>query len=292
MTKERSRIVVMLSDVHFPHHDQSAWEAVMEFIVEVQPYWVVLDGDLVDLAGLGVYEKKGDEPTALEELMVAIREINRLAAVCERVTFVVGNHENRWKRILGGVAPHILEGLEGLTLRDQFRAQGLSQRVEWFEESVSQPALRVGQFHIRHGHKQAGRFGGGVNIASTRLNKSLGVSEAVGHHHAAQHVARAGHGRVAQVIANPCLTQMHEYAGSDMVWLRGFTIFELFPSGKWAQPHLIVLSPRRRFAWAGRVYGQGKTRREDPKTHSASKPAASKPARARESEGAAPKARR
>lgn len=253
---KRSRVCALVSDVHFPHHDVAAWEAFMQWLEMEQPYWVILDGDLIDLAGFSRYDKDGTEPTAVEEFDVAVRELNRVAALCERVTFVTGNHEDRWRRVLSGVPPHILEGLDGLTLREQLRSRGLSSRVEWFEESPSTPALRVGQFRIRHGHKQAGRFGGGVNIASTRLNKSLGVSEIVGHHHAGQHVARAGHGRVAQVIANPCMSQMQSYAGSDTVWICGFTILELFPSAKWAQAHLIVMSPRRRFAWAGRMFGR------------------------------------
>lgn len=266
--REAARLCVLVSDVHFPHHDEAAWEALLQLLADLRPYWVILNGDLVDLAGFSRYDKDGSEPTAVEEFDVAVRELNRVAALAERVTFIVGNHEDRWRRVLSGVPPHILEGLSGLTLRDQLHSRGLSGRIEWFEESPATPSVRVGQFHIRHGHKQAGRFGGGVNIASTRLNKSLGVSEIVGHHHAGQHVARAGHGRVAQVIANPCMSQMQSYAGSDTVWICGFTILELFPSAKWAQPHLIVMSPRRRFAWAGKMYGlplRKRAEREAPK---------------------------
>lgn len=262
MTEHRSRLVVITSDVHFPHHHRGAWAAFCEWVAVNRPYRIILNGDMIDFAALSRYDKSGDEALPSEEIALAAREINALAAHCERVTFVVGNHEDRFRRLLSGVPPHVLEGLRGLTLREQMRAHGLSERVEWFEERAGAPQLEVAQFVIRHGHKQAGRFGGGVNPAINRLNKSLGVSEVIGHHHVAQHAVRAAHGRVAHAIANPCMESPQNYAGSDATWAMGFTVLEVFPGWTYATPHLVVMNSHGAFAWGGRVYGLEAARRE------------------------------
>lgn len=262
MTEHRSRLVVITSDVHFPHHHRGAWAAFCEWVAVNRPYRIILNGDMIDFAALSRYDKSGDETLPSDEIALAVREINAIARHCERITFVVGNHENRFRELLSGVPPHVLEGLRGLTLREQMRAHGLSDRVEWYEEKAGTPPLEVAQFIIRHGHKQAGRYGGGVNPATTRIGKSVGASEVIGHHHRAQHSTIAGNGRMAQVIANPCMESMQNYAGSDMTWLLGFTVLEVFPGWTYATPHLVVMDLRGAFAWGGRVYGLEAARRE------------------------------
>jgi predicted phosphodiesterase len=247
--------VAIVSDVHFPHHHTTAWAAFREWHSVVKPYWTIALGDWIDFAALSRYDKSGDEALPSVEIALAVRELNALAKEATRVTFAVGNHEARFRRMLSAIPANVLEGLKGLTLRDQMHAHGLNDRVQWYAEGVGVKPLTVGQFVLRHGDQQAGRFGGGVNPASNRLSKSLGPAEIFGHHHAAQHVARAAHGRTVDIVANPCLSGMHSYAGSDMVWPLGFTILEVFPGWQRATAHLVVMDERGAFAWNGRVYG-------------------------------------
>ncbi len=258
---KRAKVVAIVSDVHFPHHHTGAWAAFREWHAEARPYWTVCNGDMLDLGALSRHDKSGDEPLPAVEIETAVRELNAIAREAERVTFVVGNHEDRFKRLLSGVPPHVLERLRGLTLREQMVAAGLNPCVEWHEERAGGKQLEVAQFVIRHGHKQAGRFGGGINPATNRLGRSLGVSEVIGHHHVAQHAVRAAHGRVAHVIANPAMESMQNYAGSDATWPMGFTVLEVFPGWQYATPHLVVMDARGAFAWGGRVYGLDEARR-------------------------------
>lgn len=259
---DASQTVAIASDIHFPHHHTGAWAAFREWHSHKRPYWTILVGDVLDFGALSRFDKSGDEPLPSVEIKLAVREINALAKECTRLTFVEGNHEDRFKRLLSGVPPHVLEGLTGLTLQEQMRAHGLLDRVEWYSEKPNAPGLSVAQFMIRHGHKQAGRFGGGVNPAANRLNKSLGVSEVFGHHHVAQHSVRAAHGRVAQVVANPSMEAMQSYAGSDSTWPLGFTILHVFPGWQWATAQLVVMDPRGAFALDGRVYGLAEARKQ------------------------------
>lgn len=257
-----SILVCVVSDVHWPHHHATAYAAWREWHATVRPYWTICLGDMIDLAAMSRYDKDGSEALPSTEIALAARELNAIASEAQRVTFAVGNHEDRFRRLLSGIPAHVLEGLHGLTLRDQLRAHGLSDRVEWWTESTATPSLEVAQFRLRHGHKQAGRFGGGVNPASNRVAKSLGVSELFGHHHVAQTTARAAHGRVVQAIANPCMEAMQPYAGSDQTWPLGFTVLEVFPGWQWATAHPVVMDPRGCFAWGGRVYGVEDARAE------------------------------
>lgn len=208
-----------------------------------------------------MYPKHGDEALTIEELRVGIRELNRLAKFAKSITLIVGNHEERYQRILSAVDPRMINGLVGLSLREQLRMQGLDERVRWFEESPATPSLELAQWAIRHGHKQAGRFGGGVNVAANRLNKSCGKSELIGHHHAGQQVARAAHGNIVQAIANPCMQRQQRYTGGDATWILGFTIIDVFPGWQWSTPHMIVMSRHGAFAYGGKMYGAAAARR-------------------------------
>ena len=248
-------MVAIVSDVHFPHHHAGAWAAFREWHRVARPYWTICNGDMLDLGALSRYDKSGDEPLPVEEIKCAVRELNALARECERLTFMEGNHEDRFARLLSGVPANFLAELKGLTLKEQMLAHGLNERVEWVRESSQSPGVKVAQYVVRHGHKQSGRFGGGINPATNRLSKSLGVSEVIGHHHVAQHAARAAHDRIAQVIANPCMESMQSYAGSDATWPLGFTVLEVFPGWQWATAHLVVMNSHGAFACGGRVYG-------------------------------------
>lgn len=114
-----------------------------------------------------------------------------------------------------------------------------------------------------------------MHIAANRVNKNLGASEVVGHHHRAQLFARSAGGRTAVVIANPCMTGDHEYA-PDADWQRGFTILETFGEGHGLATAYPIVMHDGAFAWSGRLYdGRASIRAEAARAPS--KPPKAKP---------------
>lgn len=255
----RARRICVFSDIHLPHPDPRAWPAVREFHRRQSFDWTILDGDVLDMCSAGQFAKNRDDPPhLLGEIEQFVAIVNEMSRETDRLTMVLGNHEIRFDKLVGSANPAALKGIKGLSLREVCEAHGLSKRVEWFRESAATPGIRVGSCIVRHGDRQAGRFGS-VNPATTRLNKSMGVSEVVGHHHMAAIATRHAHGRSAFVVCNPCLAEMQPYAGSDTTWAHGFTILEVDQHDV-TTPHLVLIQDGR-FSWNGSVYG---TREETP----------------------------
>jgi predicted phosphodiesterase len=271
-----TRLVAIVSDIHFDCHDPAAWRAFRLWHAANRPAETVVLGDFVDLGMMSRYRQGDDDPlNAIEQVKVFVREANALAAECGRLTVIEGNHDERWGRLVEAFQAGALKGAIGLTLREQCVAQGLSADVRWIRESAKTPPLRLGGFTLRHGHRQVGRFGGPVHIAANRVNKNLGASEVVGHHHRAQLFARSAGGRTAVVIANPCMTGDHEYA-PDADWQRGFTILETFGEGHGLATAYPIVMHDGAFAWAGRLYdGRASIRAEAARAPS--KPPKAKP---------------
>lgn len=245
--------VCVVSDVHLPHPDKAAWKAFRQWHAEYEPDWTILNGDILDMCAAGRFEKRRTDPPHLrDEIEQFIAIANELAGEAARVTMVEGNHEARWDRLIGSANPQALKGIKGISLKEVCRAHGLDRRVEWFKERVGKPGLVIGSAVVRHGDKQASRYGA-VNPATLRLNKSMGVSEVFGHHHLAQLTSRHAHGRSAFALANPCLANMQDYAGSDVTWAHGFSVLEVDQRGV-TTPHLILIQGGR-FSWCGRTYG-------------------------------------
>ncbi len=252
-----SRIVAVASDIHFDLQHRPSWKAFTEWHAHVKPYRTVLLGDIVDLGMLSKYLQEPDaEVNAIPQVKYMVREVNKLAERSS-VTIMYGNHDERWEKIIFGSAPAALKGAIGLSLKEQAYAQGMDPKVEWTSEGTDARGIRVGQFLLRHGHRQSGRFGGGRHLAANRIAKSLGTSELFGHHHRAQMFCQTTDGKTAIAIANPCLTKDHGYA-PDADWQRGFTILELnAPKFDTATPHLIVMK-NGVFSWGGKTYGVAK----------------------------------
>jgi len=248
-----SRLVGVVSDIHFPVPHRKNWQAWLAWVRRNRPWKVIIAGDAMDMLPVSRHDKHRDDPVhLLAEIEECVGACNELAGLAEHVVFMPGNHEKRYERYLHGPTPHVLRGLKGLTLEEQMRANGLVDKVAWYTEKVGATGIAVGQFVVRHGDKQTGRFGGGINLATNRLNKSLGQSELFGHHHVAQMAARSAHGRTAVVIANPCIADYQDYAGSDVTWQSGFTILEL-DARDYATPYIVLMQDGR-FSWGGVTY--------------------------------------
>lgn len=248
------RRVAVVSDIHFDQHHRAGWAAFSEWHRREVPDEVVFLGDMLDFGMLSRYLQEADAPVkAIPQITLFVREANRLARRGSIVTVQEGNHDERWAKAIGA-NPVALDGALGLSLHAQCLAHGLDEDIQWRREGSRHTAHRVGPFHLRHGHNQAGRFGGAKHIAANRLAKSLGRSEVVGHHHRAQLFAQTCDGETVVAIANPCLTHDHAYAVSPD-WQRGFTLIETFgPGEKHATAFPIVMTDDGRFAYGGRLY--------------------------------------
>lgn len=253
----RSRYCAIASDIHFRSHDVPAWRAFREWHAHTRPYLTILDGDLVDFAMFGRFDKSATDPVhAAPEIEMLVEQANQLKRECDRLLIIPGNHDLRIEKALQGEFAQALLGVKGLTFQEICVNHGMDASIEWSYQRGNSRGVMVGQFLVRHGHREGGRFGAGKHVAANMLAKTMGQSVVCGHVHRAQMFCARSADIEAIGIVNPCMTGDHEYAnGPDADWQRGFTILELdAPSYTRATPHVIVMKDGV-FSFGGRTFG-------------------------------------
>ena len=259
--KNDTHLVCIFSDVHFDNEHKGAWAAFRSWHQEHRPALSIANGDIVDLGMLSRYEQSAHDPVfAIDQVKIAVAQLNSLNKECGKMIYVPGNHGERWEKAIFGSKAQALKGAAGMTLREQMYAQGLAPSIKWVTETATCPGVYVGRkaVLVRHGHKQAGGWGI-KNVAAAHLSKFPTVSTVVGHHHRAQMMGRTSLGRTVVAIANPHLSGDHDYNTSPD-WQRGFTILEFYGRKRLRDcvdftPQVVIMDERGRFAYNGKVYG-------------------------------------
>lgn len=255
-----SHLVAVASDVHFPHHHEAAWRNFKKWCMDNKPEVIILAGDMIDLVQLSVFDKPEDSlASAIDEIKIAVREINSLLKCGAKIAVMPGNHEARWHRAIFGTRKAALKGAIGMTFKEQMYAQGLDTAIHWREENTGSPGVFIGKraLLVRHGDLQSGRFGVAA-VSDKLLRETPTVSTLVGHFHRAQIKAQTVLGQTIFAIANPHLSGDHDYV-SWPNWQRGFTTFEFYGRARLRDcekftPNLIVMQDDGSFCSNGVVY--------------------------------------
>ncbi len=226
---EPSRICAVVSDIHFDEHDVPTWNCFRRWHEMVRPHTTVMLGDVVDLSMMSKYAPgRDDKLFAIPQIQVFVAEANALRDECERLVVLEGNHDERWDKVVGGMVPSALRGAIGLSLHEQCVAQGLREDIEWHHESTEYSSVQIAQFHLRHGHKQAGRFGGGIHLAANSIAKSRGRSILHGHHHRAGIAYFTAFDGTSTGVSNPCMQRpANHYGEPGPNWQRGWSVLEM-----------------------------------------------------------------
>ncbi len=256
----QTHLVAIASDLHFPHHHKAAWKNFKAWCTKNNPSLVVLAGDLIDLVQLSIFDKPEDSlDCAIDEIKIAVKEINGLIKEGRRIVVMPGIHEDRWRRSLLGGKKAALRGAIGLSFKEQLYAQGLDPSILWREESHSSPGIILGKnaLLVRHGDRQSGKFGA-ANVSDKLLRETPTISTIVGHYHRAQLKTQTVLGKTIFAIANPHLSGDHDYAPWPN-WQRGFTAVEFYGRSRLRDcekftPTLIVTDDEGNFCYNGVVY--------------------------------------
>ena len=124
--KENSRTFV-LSDIHIPFHDENTLRCVFDCIVDNQPKYIVLLGDILDCYSISRFCKRPDRTRNLQDeinmfynLMFELRKY----IPNTEIHYVLGNHENRLEKLV--LENPGLFGLKALEPQKLFRLDELS----------------------------------------------------------------------------------------------------------------------------------------------------------------------
>ena len=168
----RGRSVVVVSDLHVPYHDKTAWAVCLAAIKALTPSDVVVIGDFVDSYPVSTFGKSPARRADLKfEIDAAHVELDRLQKVAGRaaIHYTAGNHEGRLETYIERQAPE-LYGLVTMPELLQIKQRG----IHWVGY---QKHFNIGKISYTHDVGYSGR-----NAVSQSL-AAFGHSLVFGHTH-------------------------------------------------------------------------------------------------------------
>lgn len=103
ITKNLTNAVLNFSDLHAPFHDERCMNIAISVASDVQPKYIVLNGDLLDCTDLSKYLASIETRNRIQEsLNVVAKFIGQLRSVCpnSEIIYIEGNHEDRLRKVI------------------------------------------------------------------------------------------------------------------------------------------------------------------------------------------------
>jgi hypothetical protein len=166
--------LLLLPDMHFPFHNEKHIQKSLETGYKQGCNAILMTGDQLDCHQISNYDKNRDFKDMYEEVQIFIEFIDNLKKSWDvPIYFKMGNHEDRWDRLL--------RQYPQLHLFDEFQLSTILKFGQYgITEIKSKQEIKCGEFSLWHGHEL---FGSGGDIpAKTMLMKTF-RSGACGHFH-------------------------------------------------------------------------------------------------------------
>lgn len=194
--------VLLLSDLHFPYHDNEAITAALKDGQKEKVDCIFINGDMLDFYQLSFHEKDPRKTSIPDELEMGRNffESLRKAFPKSLIYYIPGNHEIRMERYLKVKAPELLDV-------EEFRLDVLL-RVREFGINFIPYGTKVyfGKLLVEHGDKMKGT--GGVNPART-LFLRLKRHAICGHfHRTSEATEKVYDGDVVVTYSTGCLCEL------------------------------------------------------------------------------------
>lgn len=230
-----SRKIGVLSDIHFPYHDEVALKAAIDYLVEYKPDTIILNGDILDFYGLSAFDKDPSKPKMREELEQGRWFISAMRQTFPnaQIYYKVGNHEMRLERWLKLKAPEWLGNEE---FEIPILLKFAEHRVHLVEKFTT---IKAGNLNIIHGHEYKG--GGTVNPARNMYLKTK-ASVICGHfHRKSEHLTTDINGVVHGSWSTGCLCELNaEYMNTHTEWVHGFATVDVNQDGTFSVSNKLI----------------------------------------------------
>jgi predicted phosphodiesterase len=208
----------ILSDIHFPYHDEDALKGALEHSEKIGATdWILLNGDIMDFYQGSSFCSNPNTRDLAGELEMVGAFLKDLTKHYKRVIFKLGNHERRWMAYLFAKAPEIAN-LPCLTFESLFKAFEIG-----IEMVQPQQIMLVGKhLTILHGHEFGRSFFNPVNAARGAYLKAKD-SCIVGHlHQSSEHTASDIRGRIVSCWSLGTLCDLKPPYAPINNWNHGF----------------------------------------------------------------------
>jgi len=216
-TKEASEVVLFLSDLHFPFHDEELVASAVRFAKRAKPHRIVLNGDVNDFFQLSRFNtgmERLDDLQGEIDQGNAFRAALRRAAPDARIDETTGNHDDRLLTYVQNNA-RALTSLRALEPDRLLMSRELGIR----RHDGAGFRLRKG-FLVRHGTLVRKHQG----FSARAELESAGISGVSGHTHRLGIFRQAGYGH-AQWAEGGCFCSLNpDYVIGVPNWTQGCVI--------------------------------------------------------------------
>lgn len=228
------RRIAVLSDIHFPYHDNTALRTALKHVYTLEVDTIILNGDIVDFYSVSFWDRNPDKRNLQAERDLAIKGLDAIRKIFQdaEIIYKVGNHEERLERFLSKKVPELWQ-LEELRLENFLKLQDLGITLVNGEARIE-----CGELDIIHGHEM--RSWSSVNIAITYLRKAF-KNVMFGHFHRSQaDTKRDIRGELNGAWAVGCLCQLQQSYAPYNEWTHGFAFIELFDNGHFSVKNMLI----------------------------------------------------
>lgn len=252
---DSSKLYVAVSDIHVPYHHQGHCDAVGDFMADLKPDGLVIDGDFLDL--LEVSRHASQSVAQLEGLRISKsfkggneqldRWLGAAGPQCTDNHFVDGNHEDRLRRWMQAGDNAVWLDDEGTDIGARLH---LAERGFVYHKGYPEAHVKLGHLLVTHG-RWASKY-----AAATHLDR-YGHAILVGHTHTPQMfygsaLGKQKAGYVMGFLADQNSIAM-KYAPKPNAWCPGFAVIQV-ERDKTFHVTLIQFA-RGAFYYGGRRYG-------------------------------------
>ncbi len=224
--------IAVIPDSHHPIHDPYAIDAMMAYLRDYKPDYIVLIGDVYDCLCLSRHANSHAAVRLMDikyqlktEIDAAKPFINELLSISNNnLAWIEGNHEYRRQNILNANP-----GLIGLPALDAKNLFEIPDKVWWIE---SDERLRIGNMFFEHGD-QIINSRGSMHVANTMWNRRPNVNTFVGHWHCIDVKRRISYTDVGEAVTSVCATvghlstiKEHQHYAKLPNWSNGFATMD------------------------------------------------------------------
>lgn len=223
---------IVVHDIHVPFHNKRGVHKLLDHIRRERPDHVVLAGDIADLHALTTHRRNPAWQDKLEKEMAGVYDFLvdvRAASRNAHITYIKGNHEDRWDRYVGENAPALRQ--MGVTFERHLELDTLD--IRWVEDAgrtkVWVPCGQGQRVRVLHGHEFKGgsKFPGGHAL---KIANELACNVHIGHTHKLGYMVQPIAGTIRFGVEGGYLANRKSpglaYGGPAPKWAPAFSVYD------------------------------------------------------------------
>lgn len=246
-TKDKPQTIAILCDPHIPHQDKDALALAESLLVEIQPDYIVYNGDVCDFYQISKFDKNpnriGKLQNDIDDTKDMFRRHNRLFPNAIK-KMLGGNHEDRLERFLWTQAP-ALSSLDCLTIEELFETEKFG--IDYIPYDCGLLVNTV--FLIMHGAISSVHSG----YTAKRMYEKHGGCGVTGHCHKGGSFQKRDRFGTWGWWEGWCLCRLDPDWIDHPNWVQGFTLVHFLGKRFWVEQVPILGTPLS-ILYGGKLY--------------------------------------